>query len=123
MTRGEILKAVMMRMDGRTYEEIAQRLHYGYATVYGELQQLVSKKNVIRHSLDDVVYPEIRDYITKHDLTIKTLYMRAFDTEKSPPNTFYKQLYGQQEMSYYVKRNLAGLIDMPHSVLFRRDEK
>ncbi len=61
MTREERELAFAMRMDGKTWEEIAEVLGYDPEAVRQDLTRVVQKQS--RDS--KIIYPEIKEYIRK----------------------------------------------------------
>lgn len=121
MTKQELLRAFEMRVDGLSYEQIGEALHYDAGGISDALYRVVNKTCVYGRTMRRIVYPEIAAYCKANDMNIATLY-RATHKGQIRPWRFYKVLYGEAKPNEGDVIALTELLGKPYKEVFRRDD-
>ena len=67
MTKSELDKALQMRMEGQTYAQIGEALHYSKSYICNSLSTMIDRKK--RHYLHPCrdIYPRLAQWMVEHD--------------------------------------------------------
>lgn len=122
MTREELHRALDMRIDGLSYEQIGDELHYSAANVDQAMKRVMQGRTNWNRSVNKIVYPEITAYIKANDLDITKLYCLTRPDAYVTPYRFYRMLYGKANPNDGDVVALTELLGKPYKEVFRRDD-
>lgn len=122
MTKRELLRAFEMRMDGLSFADIGERLHYSAANVEQAMKRVMQGCTNWNRSVNKIVYPEITAYIKANDLDITKLYCLTRPDAYVTPYRFYRMLYGLVRPNDGDVVALTELLGKPYKEVFRRDD-
>lgn len=77
MTKEEKLKAFSMRLDGYSYQHIADELHCSRQNIY-EMLNSINQKPYSEILAEICVYPQLKKYILEHGTTARNLYFTIY---------------------------------------------
>lgn len=117
MTRQDIISAFEMKMDGYTYQNIADK--YGVTKQY--IQQTFS--SIVNRCTKPFVcvYPHISDWMFGAGITPFRLANILSDSEVTSPNSIKLKLAGKRDFTMQEMIKLVTLTHLPLEVLFESE--
>lgn len=100
MTRQDRLSAFQMRLNGKSWGQIADALGYEYTSVYLDMNRVL-QRGVRR--LMPVIYPRLREYIIQNCEGSTARFARRCGVS---PNTMYCALSGAKPVSAKTARTI-----------------
>ena len=113
MSNEEKLRAFALRLEGKTWEEIGEIMHYTKQSVHQALYSVLSGGE--RSTL--VAYPEIREYITRrHGGSVA-----AFATEMQMSASYVRRvLFCGERPSEKLVKNVTAALGVSEEEAFRK---
>lgn len=116
----EVLEMAKMRIDGYSFQEIADKYGVTRQCVQQKLAYSLGMKNIEDDS--KIVYPNIKEWMRSENIS-KFKLSKMVGMKQKTSSSIRQKLYGEVEFKISEIKRLIEITGMPFEVLFSEEKK